>query len=235
MGIAAESPKASACHIQCPSCSSGPCTFCLSPDSDFSSSFICLQLISVRSHPHSLLCSEMHMRGRLRHSSAHASPARGEWLTVRALPAILSAIRWCLIMALSLRTSSSECKAMLETVQQPKPLNTMQAACPWAVVDGAGVAPGSAPTLWPANPATSHHFLSAFKAGTLQPLPSKVTHSNTRSLWGFQHGHPCILSSLVWSLYQIAKFFGLILVFLGRFKDPALADRSQVCVCVGNS
>lgn len=70
------------------------------------------------------------MRGRLRHSSAHASPARGKWLTVRALPAVLSAIRWCLIVALSLRTSGSECKVMLETVQQPKLLNTAQAAHP---------------------------------------------------------------------------------------------------------
>lgn len=70
------------------------------------------------------------MRGRLRHSSAHTSPARGEWLTVRALPAILSAARWCLIVALSLCTSGSECKVMLKTVQQPKVLNTMQAARP---------------------------------------------------------------------------------------------------------
>lgn len=79
------------------------------------------------------------MRGRLRHSSAHASPARGERLTVRALPAILSVVRWCLIVALSLRTSDSECKVMLETIQQPKPLNAMQAAHPLSSVVLAGL------------------------------------------------------------------------------------------------
>lgn len=62
MRIAAEPPEASTCHIKCISCSSGPCPSCLSPDSDFSSSFICLQLISVRSYPHVLLCSEMQER-----------------------------------------------------------------------------------------------------------------------------------------------------------------------------
>lgn len=54
---------------------------------------------SSLSAPTHTRCSEMHMRGRLRHSSVHASSARSEWLTVRALPATLSAIRWWLIVA----------------------------------------------------------------------------------------------------------------------------------------
>lgn len=109
-----------------------------------------------------------------------------------------------------------------------------RAGCPSAVIDGAGVAPGSAPTRWPANLSICCVFLFTFKAGTLQPLPSEVSHSNMCSLWSFQHGHPHVLSNLVWSLYQIAKDFGLVLVFLGRLKDLALANTSQVSVHVGN-
>ena len=211
MGIAAKCPEALVCHIQCISCSSGPCPSCLSPDSDLSSSLICLQLISVRSHPHPLLCSEMHMRRRFRHGSAHASPARGEWLTVRALPAILSAIRWCLIVALSFCTSGSESKVILATVQQPKPSNTPQAACPLSSVALAWL-----------QAALRHAGQQTRPCPIISFVPLKLAPSNlspaklpipTHVL--FDHGHPCVPSSLVSLLCQIAKVFHRIIKWFG--------------------
>lgn len=81
------------------SCSSGSCPSCPSPGSDSPSSANCLQLISVRCRPRSQLGSEMHMSGGLRRSSMRFPSPRRAAFTVRALPAILPAIRWCLIAA----------------------------------------------------------------------------------------------------------------------------------------
>lgn len=144
----------------------------------------------------------------LRRSSAHASPAHSEWLTVRTLPAYCQQADDVLIVALSLCSFSSKGKVMLETLQQPKPLSTVQAAHPLSLRQRSDTGHQS-------RPFPIMLFFPPFKAVTLQPLSSEVSHSNTCSFWVFSMVTHMSRAAWFACCTTLQRLLGCFLVFWG--------------------
>lgn len=159
-----QSPQKPWLVIQGISYSSGPCPSRLSLDSAFSSFSIHLQLISVRSHPHSVLGDAHERTPETQLCARFLCPQRVAYSKSPTCHLICDQM----VADSGLCTSGSSSKVMLETVLQPKPFNT----APATHLEALAVVAWPQAVLQPVDPATSPPFLFPSKTRTVQPLPS---------------------------------------------------------------